>query len=1030
MDPEELRAMLARLQAAPNYQGLLAQQDVTAFPAARRTEPAPTLLEQIRSGVDWLGMNTLGRGLALLTADPRLPETQRRYGEHLGVAADFVPGLGDIKALGYDAPRLFAEGHPIMGGLAAASALPLFGVPETVLRAMRARGQVVTARHYGPQVEDIDVLDPSRYGTGLRGAEARRKERFSDEWVDRTYAYLPGQRGQSPLPEPGLAGKPFTEFEVDLSRYADQRLWDDFQGRATAALQEEGLAPVGELVASRTERMLKEAGYEGYYTDDGMLAKFTPTPITARGQRFQQQIRAHMDQPEDSRGSTFSVEGENMMGRDAYSVAAFDGDDLVRPELTPEVMREFEDQYAEALAEPGRGIGTWERQRRMPVSSLAPLREPMTRPSRELLEDIRANGIRQPIRITQDPSSGITVVTDGAHRLAAAEELGLEDIPVEVAHGGLPELVGTKDMPSLEPGGMEVVLDVVDLVPDKEDALRLGRERGQEGIFGLGGDGYIPVEAAAGPEAAAAAASSRTPLRFRLHEGQLVHEVVRRGDNKTINRWNEAFGLTGRKGARAARVVDFEDGVGVYEKDGRFAVMTQDENGFTPISNYASENEALETAQDIRESYLDAEVGDELADVRAQYYGSAGRGYGLDPALSEELRTRYPEVGKPVTKTNWINPDPFGQGPSGAALLGGGPLEGIKDIQRSIKRMLGGNAPFRYADPRKPTYLAKGKSPESDLLKAARDQIKADIEAGNYTPYFDEGARFDADLARYDVQGATSRPVLPATVERYRKQFDTPEIRERLKKAFRAGLGPDAENWYMMGQLEQEAMKLLGPAEGARWFDENFATAMAATTGGADPTANLLMAQYGNYRRARGLPADLAARDLPFPIGGRFVSGNMEMYESVLGSGGKTLEAGSQPKRYNFRGNFLGDPDRATIDEQMMSLFDPSGTLKAPPGDSYGIIEDVVKDVARELGVSPRFAQEVMWAGAKGIEGKPMIRHVNEAIERTARITNQTPEEVVRRWIVENAPLYGIGGLGLFELRKLVEERQRQQGGA
>jgi hypothetical protein len=40
-----------------------------------------------------------------------------------------------------------------------------------------------------------------------------------------------------------------------------------------------------------------------------------------------------------------------------------------------------------------------------------------------------------------------------------------------------------------------------------------------------------------------------------------------------------------------------------------------------------------------------------------------------------------------------------------------------------------------------------------------------------------------------------------------------------------------------------------------------------------------------------------------------------------------------------------------------------------------------------------------------------MIRHVNEAIERTAQLTGQSAEEVVRRWIMEDAPLYGVVGL-------------------
>jgi hypothetical protein len=43
-----------------------------------------------------------------------------------------------------------------------------------------------------------------------------------------------------------------------------------------------------------------------------------------------------------------------------------------------------------------------------------------------------------------------------------------------------------------------------------------------------------------------------------------------------------------------------------------------------------------------------------------------------------------------------------------------------------------------------------------------------------------------------------------------------------------------------------------------------------------------------------------------------------------------------------------------------------------------------------------------------------MIQHVNEAIERTARVTGKTPEEVVRDSLVRRThPLYGVGAAGL-----------------
>jgi hypothetical protein len=53
-----------------------------------------------------------------------------------------------------------------------------------------------------------------------------------------------------------------------------------------------------------------------------------------------------------------------------------------------------------------------------------------------------------------------------------------------------------------------------------------------------------------------------------------------------------------------------------------------------------------------------------------------------------------------------------------------------------------------------------------------------------------------------------------------------------------------------------------------------------------------------------------------------------------------------------------------------------------------------------------------------------VIRHVNEAIERTAQLTGQFAEEVVRRWMMEDAPLYGFVGL----LGAGATQSQREEG--
>lgn len=320
-------------------------------------------------------------------------------------------------------------------------------------------------------------------------------------------------------------------------------------------------------------------------------------------------------------------------------------------------------------------------------------------------------------------------------------------------------------------------------------------------------------------------------------------------------------------------------------------------------------------------------------------------------------------------------------------------------------------------------YLAKALSPEEKQLQAARNEAQKDIEAGNYSPYFDVEKRFHVNPANYPLTGSTIQDAMPktaATAEKWRQKFDTPEIRSRLHEAYGAAKDdPLTHTWYGMGQLEDAFIKELGLEAGRKAFKERFAMPMAATTGGADPTANLLSAYYGNFMRQAGKPMGGSSVELPHPIGGRYIMGNIGQYDKIINKGGGLTTA--TPKRFNFASNFMGHTGRPTLDEQMSGIYDPA--LKAPPGDSYGIMERILNEVAAKEGVSPVNFQEVAWAGKKGVKGKPMMQHVNEAIERTSRVTGKSPQDVLRDSLIHaRSPLYGgavgVGGLSQYEDQK------------
>ena len=351
----------------------------------------------------------------------------------------------------------------------------------------------------------------------------------------------------------------------------------------------------------------------------------------------------------------------------------------------------------------------------------------------------------------------------------------------------------------------------------------------------------------------------------------------------------------------------------------------------------------------------------------------------------------------------------------------------VKNVIEGISNVVAGRSPNRvfpelanrYPEVKDPVtafdkktgkeYLAKDLSPEALAVEQARKVIQKDIDAGQYQPFFDVKARSDVDPFNYPSTGKTIdvKPVKPETQAKYRAMAFNPEGLSRLREGYTAGLEQKdvAENWYFVKQLEDKFVEEYGPEEGRRLFKERFAKPMALTTGGADPTSNLLMGYYGNFLREKGLPIPEAAYEMPYPIGGRFASSNMGMF-------GRNMEkelTPDNPKRLNFQNNFLGHKE-PTLDEQMSKGFDPK--LQMP--EWYGPYEEAINMLAREYDVDPRYFQEVTWAGLKskgkgGYQGMPMIQHVNEAIERTSRLTGLPPEEVVRRGLVRaEMPIYGM----------------------
>ena len=306
-------------------------------------------------------------------------------------------------------------------------------------------------------------------------------------------------------------------------------------------------------------------------------------------------------------------------------------------------------------------------------------------------------------------------------------------------------------------------------------------------------------------------------------------------------------------------------------------------------------------------------------------------------------------------------------------------------------------------------FLQKTLSPEALAVQKARVASQKEINAGNYQPYFDINQRKYVDPSLYplpDKTLTTSVPKRPETLAKYQAIAQNPEALQKWSEAFDKGnQRPAAKDWYAMGQLHDAFVNELGPEEGVKQFKARFADPMGATTGGADPTSNLTTAAYTNFMRQQGKDLPEQSYDLPFPIGGRYIAGNIDQARKLVNTGTLTVDT---PKRYNFSSNFLGHRDRPTLDEQMMSAFGKT----APDAGAYGIYENELNKLAAQKGVDPVNFQDVTWAGLKDYPGKPMIQEINEMLARTSKITGEPQADVLKGFIRGDKPMYGLTGLG------------------
>jgi len=144
---------------------------------------------------------------------------------------------------------------------------------------------------------NLQMLDPKRYGTGIKGAEAERLRDFAGGVKDRSYVYL-GEPGTI-APESGLGVNRYraessnlydiTKDPLSFRALARESNRTPFTAKVNAGIT----SPLQE--ANDYERLVKEYGYEGMINPNAskpMGIMFKPTPVQPRKRGGLTQLRA------------------------------------------------------------------------------------------------------------------------------------------------------------------------------------------------------------------------------------------------------------------------------------------------------------------------------------------------------------------------------------------------------------------------------------------------------------------------------------------------------------------------------------------------------------------------------------------------------------------------------------------------------------------------------------------------------------------------------------------------------------------
>lgn len=331
-----------------------------------------------------------------------------------------------------------------------------------------------------------------------------------------------------------------------------------------------------------------------------------------------------------------------------------------------------------------------------------------------------------------------------------------------------------------------------------------------------------------------------------------------------------------------------------------------------------------------------------------------------------------------------------------------------------------------------PKHLKKGEVPKAERLTMGEEpadplsdfQLDSIPSGGAQTALklgdnlFDISPEALREVPTFGTHAPMAQPPGPSTektatnVANLRRRGQSPAYR----RAAEAGLGLGGLEWYNTQQLFDRFTGELGPEQGERAF-RRFMDMIAATSPGSNVSTNIKLGSnfFSMAEQGQITPEILRGGRLELAPGykHRFQSSLNAKAARILEEGG--LNPVADPKTARFGAALSGNYANVPVDLHIsrgLGLTNTAGKpLEVPESWQYGAVEDLLRQEAERVGVTPAQYQAAAWLGMGDKTGvasgsrSSFLAILEERLGRTAKRRGTTKEKALRALIRGEAPL-------------------------